>query len=193
MFAQTVFEDLSKIGQFVKESHSKIKIWLTSAIGCISTCRSGVELLEKIFPSKISWCFGPFRTPRIVFRRECCEKPNLAALRAVFEHYRTYMPRGVGYRSKNHEKYWGIWSVIMRQSSSGPKTGPRAPKSHSKSYLEAHRTQGAPPQGLRGTRLAGKVSIFYQNISKAYFKHSKDTIFNAAALTLPTSDDYKHR
>ena len=85
MFGQTFSEDLGRIGQFVKESHSKIKIRLTSAIGGISTCRSGVELLEKIFPSKISWCPGPSRTPRIVFRRECCEKPNLAALRAVFE------------------------------------------------------------------------------------------------------------
>ena len=49
MFGQTFSEDLGRIGQFVKESHSKIKIRLTSAIGGISTCRSGVELLEKYF------------------------------------------------------------------------------------------------------------------------------------------------
>ena len=64
MFGQTFSEDLGRIDQFVKESHSKIKIRLTSAIGSISTYRSGVELLENIFPRQISWCPGPFRTPR---------------------------------------------------------------------------------------------------------------------------------
>ena len=126
MFGQTFSEDLGRIGQFVKESHSKIKIRLTSAIGGISTCRSGVELLENIFPKIISWCFGLFRTPRCVFGRETCENPNLAAVRAFSDCYMTCIPRGAGYRSKHHEKYYGILCVIMRQSSSGPKTSPRA-------------------------------------------------------------------
>ena len=64
MFGQTFSEDLDRIGQFVKESRCKTKIRLTSAIGCINTCRSGVELREKIFPSKNGWFFEPFRTLR---------------------------------------------------------------------------------------------------------------------------------
>ena len=126
MFGQTFSEELARISQFVKESHSKIKIRLTCAIGGISTCRSGVELLENIFPKIISWCFGLFRTPRCVFGRETCENPNLAAVRAFSDRYMTCIPRGARYRSKHHEKYYGILCVIMRQSSSGPKTSPRA-------------------------------------------------------------------
>ena len=105
MFGQTFSEDLGRIGQFVKESRCKIKIRLTSAIGCINTCRSGVELCEKIFPSKNGWFFEPFRTLRWDYWRETCEKPNLAALGAFFERYMTCIPKGVRYRSKNHPKY----------------------------------------------------------------------------------------
>ena len=125
MFGQTFSEDLGRIGQFVKESHCKIKIRLSCAIGGISTCRSGIELLENMFPKIISWCFGLSRTPLCVFGRETCENPNLAAVRAFSDCYMTCIPRGARYRSKHHAKYYGILCVIMRQSSSGPKTNPR--------------------------------------------------------------------
>ena len=125
MFGQTFSEDLGRIGQFVKESHCKIKNRLTSAIGGISTCCSGIELLGNMFPKIISWCFGLSRTPLCVFGRETCENPNLAAVRAFSDCYTTCIPRGAVYRSKHHAKYYGILCVIMRQSSSGPKTNPR--------------------------------------------------------------------
>ena len=53
MFAQTFSEDLGRIHQFGKESHSKIKIRLTLVVGGISTRRNGTELLENIFPKII--------------------------------------------------------------------------------------------------------------------------------------------
>ena len=49
MFGQTFSEDLGRIGQFVKESHCKIKIWVTSSIRCITKCSIGVALTQNIF------------------------------------------------------------------------------------------------------------------------------------------------
>ena len=60
MFGQTFSEDLCRIGQFVKESRCKTKIRLTSAIGCINTCRSGVELCEKYSQVKMDGSLNRF-------------------------------------------------------------------------------------------------------------------------------------
>ena len=168
MFGQTFSEDLGRIGQFVKESHCKIKNRLTSAIGGISTCRSGIELLENMFPKIISWCFGLSRTPLCVFGRETCENPNLAAVRAFSDCYMTCIPRGAGYRSKHHEKYYGILCVIMRQSSSGPKTNPRPEVS--RFFRKSGYPRCPPPCGRAGTWLSRKSSVGWCGPGPSYSK-----------------------
>ena len=94
MFGQTFSEDLGRIGQFVKESHCKIKIWVTSSIWCITECSIGVALTQNIFLNKKIVYSDTFHTLCEVIGREWTGNRVLELWERLFEGLGNYT-RGV--------------------------------------------------------------------------------------------------
>ena len=85
MFAQTFSEDPGRIGQFVKESHCKIKIWVTSSIWCITECSIGVVLTQNMFLNKKLVYSDTFHTLCEVIGREWAGNRVLELWERLFE------------------------------------------------------------------------------------------------------------